>query len=255
MSAAISILMLSILISVLAAVSWAQNLQLPSNAVEKSEPVSNQGEPVYRVGAGVTAPRAIYAPDPEYSEEARRGLLQGQCVLRVMVGADVRPSDVRVDRSLGMGLDEKSIEAIRAWRFEPARKDGQPVAAQVSVETSFALESKEVPDMLDPLPSTGTESSQLPDKHAARYPLLLEIAYVTGKQATSRYMVHAEGTIRGAMQPQKVLLTCSSKRNCLMLERAKYRGRWLSANEVELTGRSDNKGKWPKAQFSVEPVS
>jgi TonB family protein len=79
------------------------------------------GEP--KVSSGVKAPRAIYTPDPEYSEEARRAKLQGTCVLWVLVGADGKPHDVRVARSLGMGLDEKSIEAIRSWRFEPATKD------------------------------------------------------------------------------------------------------------------------------------
>src|SRR5689334_9950001 len=101
-----------------------------------------------------------------------------------------------------MGLDEKSIEAIRTWRFEPARKDNQPVAVEIKVETRFALDSPGVPDILDPLPPNGT-GSQLPDKHAAKYPLVVEIAYVTGKQAASGYVVNAEVTIAGA-QPQNV---------------------------------------------------
>src|SRR5262245_30591705 len=63
------------------------------------------------VGGGVTAPRGIYAPDPEYSEEARKAKFQGTLVLWMVVGPDGRPRDIRVARSLGMGLDEKAIEA------------------------------------------------------------------------------------------------------------------------------------------------
>jgi TonB family protein len=97
------------------------------------------GGGVYHVGGGVSAPRPIYSPDPDYSEEARKAKYQGTVVLWVIVGSDGRPHDIRVYRSLGMGLDEKAIEAIRTWKFEPARKDGIPVAVQVNIEVSFRL--------------------------------------------------------------------------------------------------------------------
>lgn len=97
------------------------------------------GGGAYRVGGGVSAPRALYSPDPEYSEEARKAKYQGTVVLWVVVGPDGRPRDIRVQRTLGMGLDEKAIEAVRTWKFEPARKDGQPVAVQINVEVNFRL--------------------------------------------------------------------------------------------------------------------
>jgi periplasmic protein TonB len=93
----------------------------------------------YRVGGGVSAPRVVYQPDPEYSEEARKAKYQGTVVLWVVVGPDGRPHDIRVQRTLGMGLDEKAIEAVRTWKFEPARKDGQPVAVQINIEVNFRL--------------------------------------------------------------------------------------------------------------------
>jgi len=93
----------------------------------------------YRVGGGVSAPRILYSPDPEYSEEARKAKYQGTVVLWVVVGPDGRPRDIRVQRSLGLGLDEKAMEAVRTWKFEPARKDGQPVAVQINVEVNFRL--------------------------------------------------------------------------------------------------------------------
>jgi len=97
------------------------------------------GGGVYRVGGGVSAPRVIYDPDPEYSEEARRAKYQGVVVLWMIVGVDGHPRDIRVSRTLGMGLDEKAIDAVRKWKFEPALKDGHPVAVQVNVEVTFRL--------------------------------------------------------------------------------------------------------------------
>lgn len=97
------------------------------------------GGGVYRVGGGVRAPRVLYAPDPEYSEEARKAKYQGTVVLWIIVGPDGRVRDVRVQRTLGMGLDEKAIAAVRTWKFDPAQKDGHPVAVQVNVEVNFRL--------------------------------------------------------------------------------------------------------------------
>ena len=97
------------------------------------------GGGVFRVGGGVSAPRAIFAPDPEYSEEARKAKYQGTCVLWLVVGPDGRTRDIRVARTLGLGLDQQAIEAVKRWKFEPAMKDGKPVAVQVNVEVTFRL--------------------------------------------------------------------------------------------------------------------
>ena len=88
---------------------------------------------------GVTAPRPIYAPDPDYSDAARRAKWQGSVILWMVVGADGRPRDIRVQQQLGMGLDEKALEAVSKWRFQPATLNGQPVAVQINVEVSFRL--------------------------------------------------------------------------------------------------------------------
>jgi TonB family protein len=93
----------------------------------------------FRVGGGVSAPKPIYDPEPEYSEEARKAKYQGTCVLLLIVGPDGLPRDIRVTNTLGLGLDEKAIETVRKWRFEPARKDGKPVAVQIAVQVNFHL--------------------------------------------------------------------------------------------------------------------
>jgi protein TonB len=97
------------------------------------------GGGIFHVGGGVSAPRATYSPDPEYSEEARKAKFQGTCVLGLVVGPDGRPRDIHVVRSLGLGLDEKAIEAVSRWRFDPAMKDSKAVAVAISVEVDFRL--------------------------------------------------------------------------------------------------------------------
>lgn len=95
---------------------------------------------VFRPGiGGVTHPRPIYDPDPDYSDAARKAKYQGSVLLWLIVGADGHPHNLRVQRSLGMGLDEKAIEAVSTWRFQPATLNGQPVAVEVNVEVSFRL--------------------------------------------------------------------------------------------------------------------
>jgi len=97
------------------------------------------GGGVFRIGGGVSAPKPVFTPDPEYSEEARKAKYQGICVLGLVVGPDGRPRDVHVAHALGMGLDEKAIQAVKLWKFEPAMKDGHAVAVAMNVEVSFRL--------------------------------------------------------------------------------------------------------------------
>jgi protein TonB len=97
------------------------------------------GGGLFHVGGGVSPPRQIYAPEPEFSEEARKAKYQGTCTLALIVGIDGRPSDIRVVSSLGMGLDEKAIEAVKTWKFEPAMKDGHPVRVPIEIEVDFHL--------------------------------------------------------------------------------------------------------------------
>jgi protein TonB len=96
-------------------------------------------EGVYEIGNGVSMPRAIYSPEPEFSEEARKTKHQGDVILLALIGADGRPRNLTIVRSLGMGLDEKALEKVSTWRFEPAKKDGHPVAVQMNIIVNFRL--------------------------------------------------------------------------------------------------------------------
>jgi TonB family protein len=97
------------------------------------------GNGAYRVGNGVTAPIAIYKPEPEYSEEARKAKYSGEVILAVVIDAKGLPTDIRVVHSLGLGLDEQAIKAVQQWRFKPGTKDGKPVAVQAQIAVNFRL--------------------------------------------------------------------------------------------------------------------
>lgn len=97
------------------------------------------GGGVFKVGGGISAPKPLSTPDPEYTEEARNAKTQGTCILWMIVDEQGHPRDIRVVRGLGFGLDAKAIDAVKQWRFEPAVKDGHPVNVQISVEVGFKL--------------------------------------------------------------------------------------------------------------------
>jgi len=120
-----------------------------SSRVEPELPIPTQprepikelfaSERLFRVGATVKAPKVLNAPDPEYSELARRAKYQGVAVLGVIVGPDGNPQDVWVVKKLGLGLDQKAIDAVRTLKFDPATRDGQTVAVLLNVEVRFRV--------------------------------------------------------------------------------------------------------------------
>jgi len=97
------------------------------------------GGGVFHVGGGVSAPVLLYKVEPEYSEEARKAKYQGTVVVYGEVTADGRAVNLRIVRSLGLGLDEKALEAIRQWKFRPGYKDGKPVVVAATIEVNFRL--------------------------------------------------------------------------------------------------------------------
>ncbi len=97
------------------------------------------GGGVYRIGGGVSSPVAIYRVEPEYSEEARKAKFQGTVVLSIVIDERGIPTNFKVVRPLGLGLDEKAIEAVQKWRFKPGYRDGKAVAVLATVEVNFRL--------------------------------------------------------------------------------------------------------------------
>jgi TonB family protein len=94
---------------------------------------------IYKVGHGVSAPYPINQVNVEFSEPARKARYQGIVLVSLIVDEQGMPRNPRVVRALGMGLDEKAIEAVKKYRFKPAMKDGKPVAVPINIEINFRL--------------------------------------------------------------------------------------------------------------------
>jgi TonB family protein len=91
------------------------------------------------VGGGVSAPSVLFKVDPEYSEEARKAKYSGTVLISLVVDANGKAQNIRVVRSLGLGLDEKAMEAVANWKFKPWMKGGQAVAVQATLEVNLRL--------------------------------------------------------------------------------------------------------------------
>ncbi|HTX34098.1 MAG TPA: energy transducer TonB [Bryobacteraceae bacterium] len=102
-------------------------------------PLMGEGGAGSYAGLGFSPPRVISKAEPQYSPEARQARLQGSVVVRLIVDEEGVPGDMQVVHSLGMGLDEKALEAVSAWRFRPGTRGGRPVAAPMQVVVNFRI--------------------------------------------------------------------------------------------------------------------
>ena len=97
-------------------------------------------EKPYRIGGDVSSPRIISSVAPEYTQEARDAQRQGDVLIQLVVTRDGVASDVQaLGQKIGFGLDEKAVECVRQWRFEPGKKGDQPVAVIVQTIIRFRL--------------------------------------------------------------------------------------------------------------------
>jgi protein TonB len=97
------------------------------------------GGGVMSVGGGVTAPQVIHSVEPEFTDQARRANYQGTVSIELVVDAQGYPQDLRITRHLGMGLDQKALDAVRQYRFRPSMYQGHPVAVQMVIDVDFRL--------------------------------------------------------------------------------------------------------------------
>ncbi len=126
----------------------AQEPLAPASAASSAPTPDGRG--VYQVGNGISAPRLIFQREPEYSEEARKKKISGDCKLSVIIGKDGLVTDATVEVSTAEGqpkklqraaqtLDAKALEAVRQYRFKPASLAGEPVPVAISVVVNFRI--------------------------------------------------------------------------------------------------------------------
>lgn len=132
------------LLSLLLLVATAIAQSVPSATVESPDSV-----PLYKPGSGVSAPVPLSHPEPEISEQARVQKRSGIVTLTAIVRNDGRVSDVKVARGYDPEFDAAALKAVKQWTFDPARKDGVPVAVKISIEVAFDIGYNGEPAMRD----------------------------------------------------------------------------------------------------------
>ncbi|HEX7287150.1 MAG TPA: energy transducer TonB [Candidatus Angelobacter sp.] len=111
----------------------------PESRKAEAENPARKKDAVFNVGNGVTAPRAIHTPEPNFSDVAKEAKYHGVVVLSAVIDETGRVLNPYITRPAGMGLDEKAIEVVQSWRFKPGMRDGQPVKVEMTLEIAFNL--------------------------------------------------------------------------------------------------------------------
>ena len=88
---------------------------------------------------GITAPKPLYHPDPEYTDRARKKKVRGTVLLSIVVTPEGTVRDAKVTTSLDKELDQQALNTVNTWKFEPATKDGKPVSVRIAVEMTFNI--------------------------------------------------------------------------------------------------------------------
>jgi TonB family protein len=114
--------------------TWGRGVQVTTGQPPQPLPAG-----VYRVGGGVRPPALVSKVEPQYTEEAKGGRVQGTVVLSVDIEPQGTATNVEVIRSLEPGLDQKAVEAVRQWQFKPGQKDGASVTVRATIEVNFRL--------------------------------------------------------------------------------------------------------------------
>lgn len=99
----------------------------------------NYGGGLRKIGGGVSMPVVIHSVEPEFSEEARKAKFQGEVTVELIVDVNGVPQNVRVVRGVGMGLDERAVEAAKQYRFKPAMENGKPVPVALDIAVNFQI--------------------------------------------------------------------------------------------------------------------
>ncbi len=99
----------------------------------------NTGGGPMHIGGSVRPPSVLYSVEPEFSEEARKAKFSGNVQVYLWVDEQGMPSHVRVVRGVGMGLDEKAVEAVRQYKFKPALQNGKPVKVDLYIDVNFQI--------------------------------------------------------------------------------------------------------------------
>jgi TonB family protein len=112
--------------------------QAATQTIAANSPIRKcSSEKIYHIGRGVSVPRVIYSPSPGHPESALSAKEKGNVVLSFVVASDGQTCNVKVDRHLASDLDQLAVEAVNSWRFQPALREGKPVAVYLGTNVDF----------------------------------------------------------------------------------------------------------------------
>lgn len=114
-----------------------ENTQKPQPLAEQQH--NDSGTEVKKIGGGVTPPKLIYMAEANYTPEAKAAKLEGIVMVQLIVDQKGLPVNVHVTKGVGIGLDEKAVEAVKKYKFKPAMELGKPVAVAMNIEVNFKL--------------------------------------------------------------------------------------------------------------------
>jgi TonB family protein len=167
--------------------------------------------------------------------------------LWLIVDENGLPRDIKVRRALGMGLDDEAIKAVKQWRFQPASKDGRPVAVMINVEVNFRLyDTLHPPDRVD-------QSSHLAGVNTPKYPLIVHVGSQSysgpGNAQRSNYKV----TLTDSGRDLQGTISCAvASSQCLHLDDGMYPARWEeNMQSMEILGLSNKDGTWATTEYAV----
>lgn len=121
----------------------------PSVASAMVDPAGDYYYEALRVGGKVTKPRKVYAPQPVYTEKARKSRVQGIVIVEAIIGRDGCLNDMHVLKGLPDGLDRAALMALSNWVFDPATLDGKPVKVYYTLTVSFKVQQDRRFDALE----------------------------------------------------------------------------------------------------------
>jgi TonB family protein len=165
----------------------------------------------YSIGNGVSAPTVRKKVEPKYSKEGRDAGIRGEVWLTVVIDSKGEPRDVAVTRKLGYGLDEKAVDAVKEWLFNPGVKDGQPVAVRATIAISFQLlNDKKMKELETALPGALAQvDASDPERRAITHRVILDAQFFLA----SAYDYGEHGFGENKNEALRLFRNCSAKKH------------------------------------------
>jgi TonB family protein len=120
-----------------------QELDIPVDdaifGIPDGPPAAEPDGPIL-VGGDVKPPERVYAPQPTYTEIARKARIQGVVIVQAIIDREGNVTNVKVLKGLPMGLEEAAVEAMKQWKFKPATLNGKPVTVYYNLTVNFKLQ-------------------------------------------------------------------------------------------------------------------